>query len=161
VDDDNDGRSDAVDPGCSGPSDPSERTPALTCDNGLDDDGDGRIDFPADPGCASPSSPAEDPACSNGWDDDGDGKIDFPEDEGCRSVASNRENPACSDGWDDDGDGRIDWNGGPDGSPPDPDCQGTPWLNHESRGCGLGAELAPLLTLLARRFESARRRRRH
>lgn len=49
----------------------------LPCDNGLDDDGDGAIDYPDDEGCASTNSPTESPACSDGIDNDGDGGIDF------------------------------------------------------------------------------------
>jgi hypothetical protein len=63
--------------------------------------------------------------------------------------------PACSDGIDNDGDGWIDWDGGAawnDGIPitdPDPQCA-NPEKNNEAprKGCGLGVELALLLSPL-------------
>jgi hypothetical protein len=33
--------------------------PATTCDDGIDNDGDGKIDYPADPQCSSPADPTE------------------------------------------------------------------------------------------------------
>lgn len=47
--------------------------------NGVDDDGDGRTDFPDDPGCASADDVSERalPQCANGLDDDGDGDVDY------------------------------------------------------------------------------------
>jgi hypothetical protein len=70
-------------------------TPAQ-CNNGIDDDSDGKIDYPNDPGCDSPSDddetdPATPPVCSNGSDDDSDGAIDFPADFGCSSAAGTSE----------------------------------------------------------------------
>jgi hypothetical protein len=117
------------------------------CANGIDDDGDRLVDD-ADPGCddgedGSERSPAF--ACDNGEDDDGDGLIDFLEDPGCFHPTGNVEAPACQDGIDNDGDGGIDYDGGPAGTA-DPDCI-VPWLATES--CGLGAELALMLPLLA------------
>jgi glucose/arabinose dehydrogenase len=69
------------------------------CSNGLDDDNDGKSDFPADPGCTSasdttespdpatpPSPPSLAPACSDTRDNDGDGRVDFPADPGCTSL---------------------------------------------------------------------------
>lgn len=85
-------------------------------------------------------------ACDDGIDNDGDGLTDAGEDPGCATVASPRENPACDNGLDDDGDGGVDWLG----NPPDPECVGQPWREKEQiEGCGLGAELALLLPLLA------------
>ncbi|HEX2180158.1 MAG TPA: hypothetical protein VHL54_11675 [Actinomycetota bacterium] len=46
------------------------------CSDGIDNDGDGKTDFPADPECKSRDDDSEAPECSNGKDDDGDGKID-------------------------------------------------------------------------------------
>jgi large repetitive protein len=95
------------------------------CRDGLDNDGDGRIDYPDDPGCASAADTSELSTlqCDNGKDDDGDGKIDWRGDGSgdpeCTSLTSNREAPA----------------------PPQP-------------GCGIGPELlllTPLLTALRRR----------
>ncbi len=50
-DDDGDGLLDLDDPGCTSAADDSERDAALACDDGLDNDSDGRADYPADPGC--------------------------------------------------------------------------------------------------------------
>lgn len=66
------------------------------CDDGLDEDGDGWIDYPADPGCEDAFDDSErDPllVCDNGLDDDGDGFIDFPEDDGCSDVFDPDEVP--------------------------------------------------------------------
>jgi hypothetical protein len=66
------------------------------CDDGLDNDGDGLIDFPADPGCASANDQSEtDPlrVCDDGIDEDGDGKVDFPADPGCLSLDDLSESP--------------------------------------------------------------------
>jgi hypothetical protein len=94
--------------------------PPPQCSDTRDNDGDGRIDYPADPGCSSSSddNEADNPQCSDGRDNDGDGKIDYPADPGCSSATDNSEanaRPACSDGRDNDGDGRIDY-------PDDPGC---------------------------------------
>ena len=70
---------------------------APACSDGLDNDGDQRVDYPADPGCASPDDHDErDPmpppaACKDGLDNDGDGFIDYPADKGCRSAGDNDE----------------------------------------------------------------------
>ena len=63
-----------------------------SCNNGVDDDGDGRVDYPNDPGCATSSDndetdPAVLPACGNGIDDDGDGMIDYPGDAQCLAAS--------------------------------------------------------------------------
>lgn len=58
--------------------------PVPQCEDGIDNDGDGRIDFPADPQCKSRDDDSEAPECSNNRDDDGDGKIDRG-DPGCYS----------------------------------------------------------------------------
>ncbi len=83
------------------------------CSDGIDNDGDGNVDFPADPGCESAIDPDETdiPACSDGQDNDGDGSADYPADPGCSSVLDNDESggAACSNGMDDDGDGKIDF----------------------------------------------------
>jgi hypothetical protein len=79
----------------------------VQCDNGLDDDGDGLVDFPDDPGCPAASFDDEDPPCGNGADDDGDGLVDL-DDPGCANVAWPTESPACDDGADNDGDGNAD-----------------------------------------------------
>ncbi|MEZ4433469.1 MAG: hypothetical protein R3F65_13760 [bacterium] len=127
VDNDNDGLVDADDPGCTAPGDTSERDLAriAQCNNGIDDDGDNRIDWPLDPGCEargdeSEADPAIAPQCLNRIDDDEDGLIDFPNDPGCaargdRTEEDGRIPPACSNGEDDDGDGDTDY-------PDDLDC---------------------------------------
>jgi len=65
------------------------------CDDGLDNDGDGLIDYPADPGCSSTSDDDEtDPLpteCNDGVDNDGDGLIDFGVDPGCASWEDDDE----------------------------------------------------------------------
>jgi hypothetical protein len=106
--------------------------PKPQCSNGIDDDGDGFIDFPADPGCSGPddnneTDPTPKPQCSNGIDDDGDGRVDFgpnpfhderPE-TGCTGPDDPDESggppppPECSNGIDDDGDGRVDFGPNP------------------------------------------------
>jgi hypothetical protein len=56
------------------------------CSDGVDNDGDGRTDFPDDSNCSSRSDPSEkNAACSDGRDNDRDGKTDFPEDPECAS----------------------------------------------------------------------------
>ncbi|MCC6554239.1 MAG: DUF11 domain-containing protein, partial [Polyangiaceae bacterium] len=89
------------------------------CNDGLDNDGDGLVDYPADPGCESALDPDETdvPQCSNGLDDDGDGLADYPADPSCSSFLDDDESgaPACGDGADNDGDGLTDF-------PDDPGC---------------------------------------
>ncbi|MGH3794272.1 MAG: hypothetical protein ACRDSP_05230 [Pseudonocardiaceae bacterium] len=72
---------------------PGEKGPCgkPQCSDGIDNDGDGKIDFPADPDCKSPNGPSESPECSDGIDNDGDGKIDFPADPDCKSPAGTSE----------------------------------------------------------------------
>jgi hypothetical protein len=89
------------------------------CTNGVDDDGDGLVDYPADPGCASRADnnevdPAVTPACRNGLDDDEDGLTDWPSEPGCvfrddEDEADPSVAPQCSNGVDDDGDGLVDY----------------------------------------------------
>jgi hypothetical protein len=95
------------------------------CNDGLDNDGDGRIDHGPDPGCAylaeaSERSPAL--VCDNGIDDDGDTATDYPADPGCRDPEWGTENPACNDGIDNDGDTLTDM--------ADSDCV-DPWSDGE------------------------------
>ena len=58
----------------------------LACSDGIDNDGDGLIDFPEDPGCPFETGTEEDPECDDGLDNDGDGRVDF-------------DDPECSPGW--------------------------------------------------------------
>lgn len=85
------------------------------CRNGLDDDGDGLLDFPDDPQCVSATDLSEVDDCSDGIDNDGDGEIDHPDDPGCRAPDDGTERPDCSNGIDDDDDGLLDF-------PDDPGC---------------------------------------
>jgi hypothetical protein len=57
------------------------------CANGVDDDNDGFVDFPADPGCESLNSYTESPQCNDNRDNDDDGLIDMAD-------------PGCSAAWD-------------------------------------------------------------
>ena len=81
------------------------------CSDGIDNDGDGRTDYPSDPGCFAPNQDDEVddcptgpncPQCANGVDDDGNGKIDYPDDSGCTAASDQFEfvnNPvACGAG---------------------------------------------------------------
>ena len=100
------------------PYDPSYVTVAPQCSDGLDNDGDGKIDYPADAGCydAADSSEAGG-VCDDGLDNDGDGKIDYPADPGCRfGWWSSETGGECDDGIDNDLDGFKDY-------PADPGCQ--------------------------------------
>ena len=110
--------------------DGGEEVPA--CQDEIDNDGDGLIDFPADPGCSSADDESEvnsGPAqCSNDEDDDGDGFTD-ENDPNCHTDGNpsnsssydpndNSESgtlPACWNGVDDDEDGKTDY-------PADPGC---------------------------------------
>jgi hypothetical protein len=68
------------------------------CNDGIDNDGDGKIDYGPEPGCDSPSDDDEtDPAtpavCSNATDDDGDTLVDYPMDWGCATATDTTEQP--------------------------------------------------------------------
>jgi pseudolysin/vibriolysin len=87
---------------CSG--EPGARTCRVpACSDGVDNDGDGRADYPNDPGCDSPEDddeadacPGPDcPVCANGLDDDGDGSTDFALDSSCW-AASGTDEAFCS-----------------------------------------------------------------
>jgi hypothetical protein len=95
------------DPNCVDPWDPSEI--AGPCEDGLDNDDDGLIDFPDDPGCQSLDGQLENPQCQDGIDNNGDGTLDF--------------------------DGGASANGGVPLGDPDPSC-GAAWWDFEfSFGC--------------------------
>ncbi|HSK00377.1 MAG TPA: hypothetical protein VK932_04010 [Kofleriaceae bacterium] len=90
--------------GCNGA--PGSRTCTVAqCQDGIDNNNDGKIDFPSDPGCASPSDATEDsvcpgpacPACADGIDNDGDGDIDYPADSGCAAASDDSEGCVDSD----------------------------------------------------------------
>lgn len=84
---------------------------AVVCNDTVDNDGDGFIDYPADVGCSSTTDMDERNQCTDGLDNDADGKIDFPADSGCTSAQDNDELDVtqCSDGIDNDADGKIDY----------------------------------------------------
>lgn len=69
----------------------------VQCNDGIDNDGDGLIDFPNDPDCLFPTDTNEasgvlqQPECNDGVDNDGDGLIDFPADPGCVSLFDRTE----------------------------------------------------------------------
>ena len=119
---------------------PPTGAPKPICSDGIDNDGDGKTDYPSDPGCTSATDTSEtDPAvyaCSDGIDNDADGKTDYPADPGCSSSTDSSETTSayqCDDGLDNDGDTKIDY---PDdtgcasptdtteaaSSPPPPNC---------------------------------------
>jgi hypothetical protein len=127
--------------------DPDCDAPVIVeCGNGIDDDGDGAVDAPADPGCADAqdlSERADGLACDDGLDGDGDGLADYPADPGCGRPGDPDEAPACDDGADNDGDGFVDGD--------DPECVTPWWVREEGCGDGLAAGLAlPLLVLAGR-----------
>src|SRR5262249_16831445 len=108
---------------------------AVACSNGIDDDGDGLVDYPEDPGCKSSVSTTENPACQNGIDDDGDAKFDFDS-----GVSASQGHVT----------GHID-----------PECNGIPWLASETpRACGLGWELGAVGVALELAWRRTRRIRR-
>jgi hypothetical protein len=96
------------------------------CRDGIDNDGDGLVDYPDDPGCATALKGTESPECQDGLDNDGDGRIDF--------------------------DGGASLNGGVPLAPFDPQCTHAGAKEGAPSSCGLGAELVlvmPFLGLLA------------
>jgi hypothetical protein len=141
----------------------------IPCADGLDNEGDGLVDFPADSGCSAADDFSETgtAACDDGGDNDNDGLIDYPADPVCASQASSTEYGACQDGFDNDGDGRIDYDGGlsiygpgaPELTAPDASCAGRPTHKERPTYCGLGFEMAFVLPALAA-LRAARRRAR-
>lgn len=139
VDDDGDGLIDLEDPGCRDATDYSERGPGPECDDGLDNDDDLFLDFPADPSCSSAQQAVEGD-CTDGIDNDGDGLVDL-EDPGCLDANDRDEQDArlpCDDGLDNDDDGLVDfrpeeWAGG------DPSCA-SPWWPTETTVCSDGLD---------------------
>jgi hypothetical protein len=84
---------------CKGTAGSRTCQPAL-CSDGVDNDSDGKIDYPADPGCDSPADDTEAdncpggagcPVCANGIDDDADATIDWPADYGCVAASGTTE----------------------------------------------------------------------
>ncbi|QQR50572.1 hypothetical protein IPF86_01480 [Candidatus Nomurabacteria bacterium] len=110
-----------------------------TCNDDLDNDGDGFVDYPADPDCTS-NTDSENvfngqilATCNDHLDNDGDGYIDYggyngyASDPDCTSytdfenVFNGQTVYTCNDHLDNDGDGYIDY-GGYNGYASDPDC---------------------------------------
>ncbi len=94
------------------------------CNDGYDNDSDGRVDYPNDSGCYSPTDNDEynqviiNPTyqCNDGYDNDSDGRVDYPNDPGCSSYLDDSEynqvynqTYQCNDGYDNDSDGRVDY----------------------------------------------------
>lgn len=106
---------------------------APACADGLDNDGDGLIDFPADTVCRSAADLSERLDCDDGLDNDGDGLTDKAEDPGCKNAweATRFEDPECNDGIDNDGDGFVDL--------ADPGCDKA-WQDNESPQCNDGLD---------------------
>jgi hypothetical protein len=147
----------------------------IECNDGFDNDGDGRIDLAgADPGCETALDLTEKDEtgtypCDDGIDNeatpdglidyidlDGDGGIsDPPGDPACKLPTWGRgEDSECQDGINNDGKFGTDWDGGVSaGQPADPDghdpqCLNQPWKNREETGgrrCGIGSELVLLV----------------
>lgn len=67
----------------------------FACNDGSDNDGDGKTDYPVDPGCASAADDDETdeslPQCNDTLDNDSDGKTDFPDDPECESTSDDNE----------------------------------------------------------------------
>ena len=70
------------------------------CNDGIDNDGDGKTDYPNDPGCSAPNQEDESddcptgpncPQCADGVDNDNNGVSDFPNDPGCESASDPTE----------------------------------------------------------------------
>ncbi|MBM4290573.1 MAG: hypothetical protein FJ138_03335 [Deltaproteobacteria bacterium] len=75
--------------------------PTTQCNDGVDNDGDGRVDL-ADAGCAtgggaSEVDPAAPPACADGADNDGDALTDYPADPDCYSAGDAQEAARCAE----------------------------------------------------------------
>ena len=103
------------------------------CNNGVDDDNDGLVDYPNDPGCSSQSDNTETSSalvCDNGLDEtnDADTLADFRlsgGDAGCTSATDNNERDGpCDDLSDNDADGFTD-------RPSDPECGSFADVEHE------------------------------
>lgn len=81
------------------------------CSDRIDNDGDGKTDYPADLGClrATDANEHQDGECFDNVDNDGDGAIDAA-DFSCRILFNGESMPKsfCQDGIDNDKDGSID-----------------------------------------------------
>jgi hypothetical protein len=102
------------------------------CTNGVDDDGDGRVDC-ADPDCASdPACQIPDEVCGNGLDDDQDGAADCDDPDCAADPACQIPDEVCGNGLDDDQDGAADCD--------DQDCAAEPACQIPDEVCGNGLD---------------------
>lgn len=73
--------------------------PLAGCEDGLDNDADGRIDAD-DPGCTDAGDASEAPdrraQCDDGIDNDGDGAVDHPDDPHCAAAGDDIEARRCA-----------------------------------------------------------------
>jgi MYXO-CTERM domain-containing protein len=140
----------------SGTAPPVDPTPKPQCSDGIDNDMDGLVDYPADPSCCSylddnegkdggACKPTPLPQCADGIDNDGDGLVDFPFDPCCASQLATSESCAGKDGGTadastggDGGDGGVA-PGRPPGAEP-PDLGGVP---DDEAASGCSCQLAP------------------
>ena len=79
------------------PPPPPPMQPA--CDDGIDNDRDGRADL-FDPGCAEArdddeTDPTPLPECGDGRDNDDDGRLDYPSDDDCTAAGDDSEGLPC------------------------------------------------------------------
>ena len=129
--------------------------PKQQCSDGVDNDGDGMVDFPEDLGCTSETDDSENSpasaACMDGRDNDGDGLRDYPADPGCTQPQQDDEKddcptgpncPQCGNQRDDDGNGATDY-------PADPGCTSASDFSevvNNPVACGAGLMVMPLPT---------------
>ncbi len=103
-----------------------------SCDNGIDDDGDGKIDC-LDSDCAADAACQTTPEnCVNGVDDDGDSQIDCQDSDCSADAACQTASENCVNGSDDDGDGLVDCL--------DPDCANAPSCQAAAEVCQNGLD---------------------
>jgi hypothetical protein len=80
---------------CTGDNTAPPPPPTVACNDGVDNDGDGAIDFPADLGCSAADDTNEIGQCQDGVDNDADTFIDFGpgvgNDPQCASLNDNTE----------------------------------------------------------------------
>lgn len=109
--------------------------PVEICNNGLDDDDNGKIDCDDSacvdyPACKKPKVEI----CDNGLDDDGNGKTDCA-DPVCVNFVGCQQQPKteiCNNGLDDDGDGKTDC--------ADSDCSGSAFCAPKQEICNNGLD---------------------
>ena len=84
---------------------PGAKTCRTQCSDGVDNNSDGKTDYPSDPGCSAPNDNSEDtvcpgpmcPVCADGMDNDGDTQIDWPLDTSCPAAGGTSESCATSE----------------------------------------------------------------